>query len=346
MKRRPRPYLAQKQHQYLTDTIRITPCHSNRASEAGHPCVRYLYFARTRWKDRKAHGAELQAIFELGKDLEDIVVNRWLINRLGLSIVRPKDRDYSYPSIQVTGHLDAYIEEEITKEGLVRPLMPASEPDPAAETSSVWVPAEIKGVAIGTWNEVDSFEDILTSSRPWVRKYAGQMLLYLLMDNKEYGRFVIFSKEKGRLKDIPVVLADHLEEAEAILKRLEVVNQAVADGKAPPRFYEPGFPDPMCEECSFGHICLPGGGYQSALQLVDDDVLAEKIGEFLDETEILKDSKAKLLKLDKTRQLIRDAVKGKETAIIGDYHVTGREVKVKGRRPYWKWDAKKVGGDG
>ena len=43
--------------------IKINPCHTNRASELGHPCLRYLVYIRTSWQDRVPHGLGLQLLF-------------------------------------------------------------------------------------------------------------------------------------------------------------------------------------------------------------------------------------------------------------------------------------------
>lgn len=344
MSLKPKPYLADVQGQFLKDHTRIFPCHTNRASECGHPCARYLVYCRTHWRERTPHPPTTQAIFELGKELERVVVQGWLQDRLGLEVVAPKHADFSYPAVQLTGHLDCYIEEEVVEESLL-PTSYKSEPDPhgRTETTKIWVPCEVKGVARGTWNEINKFGDLLRSKRSWVRKWAGQLLVYMLMDNKPFGRFIFFSKETGQIKDIPVRLEDHLEYAEEILRKLEVVNKHVEEGTLPDRFYEPGAPSPICEDCGFNHTCLPGGGYTAALSLVDDPVVEESLDAYFILEEEYERAKKVVDARDGLRKKIRGMLNNKENCIIGKYHVTGKMRG--GRYPYWQWEAKRLGSE-
>lgn len=38
----------QLQEKFYTRDVKISPVHTNRASEIGHPCLRYLVYLRTR----------------------------------------------------------------------------------------------------------------------------------------------------------------------------------------------------------------------------------------------------------------------------------------------------------
>lgn len=342
MKIKPRPYIGDMQEQYLNDNIRIYPCHGNRASECGHPCTRYLVYCRTNWSDRVPHGTTTQAIFELGKELEKVVVQGWLQDRLRLEVVSPKNADFSYPEVELTGHLDCYIEEEID-EGDIKGTIVASELDPHIRNTGkrIWVPVEIKGIAPNTWNTVNRFEDLLKSRYSWVRKWAGQLLVYMLMDGKPYGRFVFFNKTTGLIKDIPVVLEDHLDLAEEILSKLEEVNKHVKEGTLPDRIYGDGIPDKICEDCGFRMICLPGGSYEASLQLVDDPAIEETLDVYFDIDAEVEEAKAVIKSREDVGKDLRRMLKGKTNAIIGRYRVTGKQTK--GKNSYWKWKAEVLG---
>ena len=54
--------------------IQNYPCHANRASEAGHPCEKYLVLSRTNWQDKLLHPAEVEFIFEGGRMVEEMAV--------------------------------------------------------------------------------------------------------------------------------------------------------------------------------------------------------------------------------------------------------------------------------
>lgn len=340
---KPRPYISQLQEEFLEGNRRLHPCHTNRASECGHPCARYLFYARTRWEDRQVPSVSTQAIFELGKDLERIVTQNWLQDRLRLEVVAPKHQDFHYPALELTGHMDAYVEEEINEQtGEVSHACHVSDPDPMARSTAqrLWVPVEIKGINLNTWRELGDFNDLLKSKRHWVRKWAGQLLMYLVMDDKPYGRFVFFSKELGQIKDIPVVRADYQDVINDIVARLEMVNKCVREGITPDRFYEPGPPDEICVNCNYNHICLPGGSYEEALSVVDNPVIEEALDKWKEMEGSVHFAKAEVKEYDELRKKLRAMLKGKDHVRIGKYIVSGKMRG--GRYPYWQWEAKEV----
>src|SRR5690349_7040123 len=55
--------------------IRISAAHTTRASAIGDPCERRLFYSRTASEMAAPHPPELQAIFDLGKELEGFVVH-------------------------------------------------------------------------------------------------------------------------------------------------------------------------------------------------------------------------------------------------------------------------------
>ena len=55
--------------------IKQWPCVSNRASELGHECLRYLVLMRTRWEEKTLHNVELQFIFDEGNIHEEAIIN-------------------------------------------------------------------------------------------------------------------------------------------------------------------------------------------------------------------------------------------------------------------------------
>lgn len=315
------PYISQRQLQWLKDEIRVFPCHTNRASGAAHPCVRFLVYCRTNWRDRRPPSPELQCIFTLGHDLEEVVF-RWLKERLKLDIIQPKDKTLVWDAFQLTGHLDAYVQEY-----------------------AHWIPFEVKGVSVATWNTVNCFEDMVCSNKSWVRRYPGQLLLYLLLDNKAYGRFVLFQKETGRLKDFPVVLDDHLHLAEEILLNLERVNQHVAAKTLPDRYYEPGPVGDLCEDCDFEAICLPGGSYASAVEIMDDPAAEMVLARYLALQKELEPFSAINREFEAAKKQLRTyfAAEKKERIILGGKLITGKMVTVGPSEgySYWKWSIKK-----
>jgi hypothetical protein len=324
-----RPYLSEAQHQWLKDAARIYPCHTNRASEAGHPCARYLTYCRTHWMHRQAPDPERQALFALGNDIEDIVFNNWGITRLkayGVDIIRPKDRDWQDKPTGATGHLDCFLAEK------------------QDDGTAMWVPGEIKGVAIGTWDEVQSHRDMLTSTRSWVRKWAVQLPFYCLMDSKPYGRYIFFSKETGRIRDFCVVLDDCLALLDEVSAKLKVVNEHVAAGTLPPRFYEPGPPSTLCEDCDFGHLCLPGSSYDAAVRLMDDPTAESLLHRYEALSAKLKEAKGGMEReLEGVKKQLAKYFEDKPSVVLGGRLIKGKRIEVgpSNGYNYWKWSVVK-----
>jgi len=323
-----RPYIGEMQLQYLKDEARVYPCHTNRASEAGHPCARYLTYCRSHWEHRSAPDPERQALYTLGNDIEDVVINQWCIGRLkryGLDIVRPKDRDWEDKPTGTTGHLDCYLNEK------------------QDDDSVAWIPGEIKGVAIGTWDEITCHTDMITSSRSWVRKWAVQLPFYCLMDGKPYGRYIFFSKESGKLRDFCVVLEDCLEMLDEVSKRLQLVNRHVAAGTVPDRFYEPGPPSPLCEDCDFAHICLPGSCYDTAVRQMDDPAVEFLLKRLEALQADLEPSKKVQKEHDAVRKQLTMYFEDKPKVFIGGRLIVGKRIEVAPKTTgysFWKWTIK------
>jgi hypothetical protein len=324
-----KPYIQEAQLQFLKDAAQVYPCHTNRASEAGHPCARYLTYCRTHWQHRTAPDPERQALYTLGNDIEDIVINNWAISRLkkyGVDLIRPKDRGWEDKRTGTTGHLDCFLAEK------------------QDDGETMWVPGEIKGIAMGTWDTVESHADMLTSTRSWVRKWAVQLPFYCLMDAKPYGRFIFFSKETGRIRDFCVVLDDCLGLLDEVSKKLEVVNQHVAAGTLPDRFYEPGPPSPLCEDCDFGHVCLPGSSYDSAVRLMDDPAAEHLFRRWEALRAKLKDATAGMeTEVDALRKQLSVYFEDKPKVAIAGRIVKGTRVEVGPKNGYnfWKWTVAK-----
>jgi len=65
--------------------IKQYPVHSNRASDLGIPCLRYHVLNRTRWQERALHDVGLQMIFDLGNDIEQIVLRE--LSEAGVTVI-------------------------------------------------------------------------------------------------------------------------------------------------------------------------------------------------------------------------------------------------------------------
>ena len=89
--------------------IKQWPVNSNRASQLGHECVRYHVYERTRWQEKSLHGVGLQMVFDMGREIEEIVLKE--LREAGFQI-HEGQRAFSWPEYGITGSIDGKISEE------------------------------------------------------------------------------------------------------------------------------------------------------------------------------------------------------------------------------------------
>lgn len=226
--------------------IRLYPTHTNRASELGHPCERYLVFKRTRWQDATLHDVGLQFVFDEGNLQERAVIRD--LEDAGWQIVE-QQRDYEWKDFQITAHLDGKI------------ALPDSE----------LAPMEVKSMSPFIWVKINTVADLLNAKYPHLRKYPAQLTLYNLLANAHRGFLILKNKSTGQLKEIEIGL--DYEYAESLLQKAKRINAHVADKTVPdPISYD----ESICGRCPFLHICLPDVK-REALVLADDPELEAQL---------------------------------------------------------------------
>jgi CRISPR/Cas system-associated exonuclease Cas4 (RecB family) len=270
--------------------IRSYPVKSNRASECGHSCLRYLVLGRTRWQEKVLHGPELQMIFDGGRLIEDMALAQ--LREAGFEVTE-QQRAFEWPALQLTGHLDCIL--RVNGQGY---------------------PVEVKGLAHHSWASVNSVEDMLNSSQVWMRRYPAQLTMYLLNSGRECGLFYLVSKQSYAPKVIWVDL--DYDYAEEICRKLERVNEHVAAGTLPDPIQDPT----VCEGCGFVHICLPEIKGQ-ALEITDDP----RIEELLARREELQAARHEYEAVDRE---LKKAFEGREKVVVGDWLITGKEMHRRG----------------
>ena len=290
--------VVQKVTEAKTAKIRLYPCHTNRASELGHECERYLYYLRANWKDRALHSSDLEFIFEAGRRIEDEAVDElkeagWLISE--------QNRAFEWPKFNLTGHLDLKLSEK---------------------GSQTAYPCEVKGLQHYEWQKLNTIEDFHNSKKPWVRKYPAQLFLYLLLSNIEDGFFYIKSKSTHKPKEIWVKL--NWEYTEGLLKKAERINWAVSSNTPPNRI---DYNEQICGKCPFAHICLKDIDYGPGTEIID----AEELLGWLKEREELKPLHKKYEDLDEAIKLI---VKERPSLIVGNYLIQGKWQERQGKK-FW-----------
>jgi CRISPR/Cas system-associated exonuclease Cas4 (RecB family) len=296
--------------------IKQYPVNANRASELGHPCLRYLVLNRTRWQEKTLHDARLQMIFDMGRMVEDLVFQD--LREAGFAIVE-QQRPFSWPKYQITGSIDF----KIAVDGQA-------------------YPCEVKSAAPNAFASINSVQDMLHHKWPYMRKYPAQLTLYLLMDNKERGLFLFKNKSTGEIKEIWLDL--DFTFAESLVQKAEAINKHVAEGTLPdPMEYS----EDICRECGFVHICLPDR-IGKEVEVTDDGELLGLVTRY---TELKPGAK----EFDEVNERITELVKGREKILVGDYFIEGKwqarmsydipqEIKAQYQKPgqFWKKDIMKV----
>ena len=96
----------EKVYEHAERQIKQYPVHSNRASDLGVPCVRYHVLNRTRWQEKSLHGVGLQMIFNMGNEIEEIVLKE--LAEAGIKVIE-QQRSFEWKEYSITGHIDGKI---------------------------------------------------------------------------------------------------------------------------------------------------------------------------------------------------------------------------------------------
>lgn len=281
--------------------IRQYPVNSNRASEIGHPCLRYLTYSRTHWQERALHDVGLQMIFDMGNEVERIVMR--MLDDANVKVIE-QQRSYAWTVHQLTGHIDGKL----------------------IENGNAY-PFDVKSSSPYIFDSIQSLDDLKRSKYQHLRKYPAQLQCYLMMGEEEQGLFIFMNKVSGALKEIWMDRDELL--GQEIIDKCLTINDRVKDGSLPDRIE---YDDQVCGSCAFAHICLPDRAGCEA-EIVDDAELEA----MLDRLQELKDAKKEYESLDKE---ITAVVKGRDKLMVGNWWITGKWVMRKGftieDSKYWK----------
>jgi len=260
---------------------------SNRASELGRVCLRYLVYNRTRWEEKKLHGAELQAIFDLGNEFERIIFKD--MAEAGLHVIE-QQRPFVWRKYNITGRIDGKL--------LVK---------------GEAIPVEAKSMSPYIFSTVNTVDDIRNHKYAHVRRYLSQITTYELMDGKDMGIFIFKNKVTGQIKDIWVPLDYDL--GEKLIQKAETVNKHVKDGTLPePMEYD----HKICDECGFVHLCMPDVSSEG-VKIIDDDTLIELVDKWWN-------LKPSATEFDRVNEEVKGLVEGKEKLLVGDFYIDGKWV--------------------
>lgn len=226
--------------------IKIMPQHTLRASSLGDPCDRRHVYSLTRALEQLPHDVGLQRIFEEGELQEKAVIRE--LQAAGIQ-VHEQQRALEWKEYGITGHIDCVIyPEEI-------------DCDIKSMSAHIFDSIFFRGPGVYEWSEVEEgFQ-----KKHWLRKYRGQITIYMLMTGRGKGMLLCKNKGTGALAQVNVPL-DYAY-GEELLQRAERVNAHVKAGTIPDRI--PWDPE-VCPSCSFYHICLPDHVGKDPLMFLED----------------------------------------------------------------------------
>lgn len=259
------------------------PCRSNRASELGHPCLRYLVLNRTRWQEKALPDVELQLVFDLGNVFEQVVLND--LKEAGFTVIE-QQRPFEWKEYQITGHIDGKL--------LI---------------DSQAYPLEIKSMSPYMFDSINTKEDMLNSKFAYMQKYPAQVILYCLMAEKEKGLMLLKNKSTGKLKEVWIDLDYDL--GEKLIQKAESINKHVNTGTMPDPIE---WDDNICGKCGFLHICGPDRVGKEIEFLEDETLLSE-----LEDYHRLKPMAQEFKQIDEILKKKLDGRKG----VIGDFLIDG-----------------------
>lgn len=292
--------------------IRISNALTTRASSIGDPCERRLFYGRTASELAVPHKPELQAIFDLGKELETFVIRE--LEAMGAEVAQ-RERDYLDRDLELSAHSDA----KIQMRGWPRALT-----------------AEIKGLNPYTADHIESIGDVRDSSQHWVRKYYDQLQIYLYFDGQGLGVFVLMNKVSGQITFIDCPRDE--QRIAALLAKAARVRDAVRSNEPPPRVESED-----CGRCPFQHVCLPDRSFGPGAQILDDEEVGELIARKLELAEFA----TEIASIDKQlKRLLPEAPE----VVVGDFLVSAKEVSRKGyvveASTYWTRKFTRIHPDG
>jgi len=232
----------------------------------------------------------------------------------GLNIAE-QQRAFEWKEYQITGYIDLKLLLDSEQLEFLKPQRGV-------------VPTEIKSMSPFVFDKVDDIEDMVKGKYPYLRRYPSQLNLYLLMDGKEWGLFLLKNKVTGELKEVWMQLDYDL--GESLLKKAEAINTHVANDTLPePMPYD----ENTCKDCGYIHICLPDIK-RDALQFTVDPDMESKIDHWFE----LDSARKEYADLDK---YIKDSFRDKEKIIVGPYLITGKPI---GDNKGWKTKIQRLEG--
>jgi len=305
--------IAEKVLEAKEKQIKTYPRDVNWASDAGHPCERYLFLSRVAWDKRKPHDVTLQCIFERGRAAEDVI-----------------DKELKTANFKVVEHERPYELKEFELRGRI---------DRKIEVDGKRIPVEYKTISHNEVNSIALVDDMIHSKRSYIRLWPAQLLLYMDMSDSDEGLFYFKDSLTWYPKTISAELNPYRDYLSKIYEKLLRVNEAVRTNTLPDRFPEEMM---FCSNCAFLELCGPERHFGLEAEIYERPDLEE----LLEERDKLREMADRYNRVDAE---VKGHFKGVEKAIVGRFLVEGKEV-IRYMKPqparedrFWKLNITRLG---
>jgi len=246
---------------------------SNHASQLGHPCLRRLVYLRLAADQARPIGMGLRRVFDLGGLFEDYVRAR--LREAGVRVVAEQGLG-DWEKYNIRGSIDGVIHLDDLARAAAMWGIEGAESGGDGESAIL----EIKSCGDKYWRALEGDEpnwglDEITL------KWRAQCLLYCLLQGRERCVLLLVHKSSGEMRQIDIRLEDHLDEAEALVKKAEMIEAFVEGARVGAGWVdvEDILPDRLeapkiCRRCEFEHLCCPTLVWGPGLQEIESDEVA------------------------------------------------------------------------
>lgn len=303
---------------YWESKKHASPCHTNRASEIGHPCERYLVYNRAHWQDKALPDTTLMSIFDLGNTHEERALR--ILRECGFNVTN-QQRDFFDEAYNISGRIDCFL----------------------SNGDGNHYPVDVKSCHQNTWEKINSVRDMIFHDAYYIQKWPAQLQLYLDMAKvAPEGAFLLANKATGEMKEIWTTL--DAEYVGLLKEKCARINEHVAERTLPKRIPFGS----TCAECSFHHVCMPPRESIGTGEITDGDnvllALLVRRTYLLAQLTIYDAAKSLEKEIDIVTKEIKRFTEGHDMIVCGDWAISGKKIQRKASEAseYWKMTIKNL----
>jgi hypothetical protein len=286
--------IERKINETYEQSYQVSRSASNRASNIGHPCLRFLYFERVCPEKKSLPSVEQIKIFSLGDVYETIA--RSEIEKAGYKILH-----YQFPLVNQEYQITGTIDFKILLDG------------------KAFV-CEIKSLSPFNWQAINQVEDIKNSDIVYIRNYYYQMQTYLWLTDNDRGILILKNKSNNQNK---ILLIQKDEQViEEVKEKAKKINEYVSKNETPPLCNDID----VCYQCPYFLQCKPDIISQFKLRI--ERGFITKIKEWMQAKKVYDEKKERFERLDKElKERVKMTYQPNEIVCVGEqFIITQKEI--------------------